>query len=1024
MKIPMRRYIALVILAVMLIGILPVAPIAAATTHAFYGDYDDVATVYDYGSCPSMQGLAVGSQKMYTIKINGSDNLAVITMTDKDTGSSTRLYNVDAGSYYFNYMGHANDMDVWGIDGYSNIFVTSTNEGSNAIVRLKRDGNNLTKVASYRLTYNGVDTCATAMAIRSVSGGMINFITKLGMNIYTGSVSVSATSATIPLTKLCTIDKSKVYIKGVEENLTDWVNQGFGYYENTLFVPVTGPDDQLNRSVIMVYNLDNVVQGSTIYPTESIVFRVTSGAYSALFEIESCDICSGDKKMYFNTNRRVTNSDTNHDGVSYFMDYTFSKPAYSFDDTKHYVVRYDANGGSGTMEDTAVPYGVTTALRKNAFTKTGYKFVGWHAYRTTQNQWYYTNGSSSGWYKEGSQPSGYTKSVYSDGAGVAKTTSVHKDLTIFEAQWEPIDYTITWTVNGQQYAQTTARYGETISAPAYTAPTGYHFSGWTVPATMPAQNLTLDATLTSNNYTVTWVVGGTSTFEDYQYGETPVFKGSTDKASDGCTTYTFAGWDKKIAAVTGNVTYTATYTQSTNHSWKDATCTSPMTCGNCGETQGESLGHKYEAEVLKPTCTAGGYTTHTCRVCGDNYQDNFLAPSGHSYDDGEVTTQPDCATTGVITFTCGSCGAHKTEDVASVGHSWSNGNCITCGEICTHTFENGTCTTCGMVKPAVLPVLNPTGATLSLEGEVMYKVYFNVDDPSFIKSMGMLTFNTQPANGNMENADEVISKVELVNGTYIASSNGIPAKMLGDEVYICLYAQLEDGTYVYSRVIKYSGKIYADYMLDYRSDDPGLQQVVVAMLNYGAEAQTFFGYKTDSLMNADLTESEKNMIVDYNSTLVPSRALPDAGKTGNFPKSDKFSYRSASMVLEGALAINYRFVPSLTPASGLTLYYWTEDTYNSVDALSLDNIDGQMTMEQDASGYYTATYDGLAAKQMGDVIYIAAVYESNGETHTTGVIAYSLYTYCNDAVTYKQPSAEIAKAAAVYGYYAEKYFGN
>ena len=196
------------------------------------------------------------------------------------------------------------------------------------------------------------------------------------------------------------------------------------------------------------------------------------------------------------------------------------------------------------------------------------------------------------------------------------------------------------------------------------------------------------------------------------------------------------------------------------------------------------------------------------------------------------------------------------------------------------------------------------------------------------------------------------------------------------------------------------------------------------MLNYGAEAQTFFGYKTDSLMNADLTESEKNMIVAYNSTLVPSRALPDAGKTGNFPKSDKFSYRSASMVLEGALAINYRFVPSLTPDSGLTLYYWTEDTYNSVDALSLDNIDGQMTMEQDASGYYTATYDGLAAKQMGDVIYIAAVYESNGETHTTGVIAYSLYTYCNDAVTYKQPSAEIAKAAAVYGYYAENYFGN
>ena len=203
----MRCMIALLSLVVLLVGMVQI-PTEASAANAFYGDYTDVSKIYDYGSCPSMQGLAVGSQKLYTVKIGSNDSLAFISMTDKDTGSTTKLYNSDAGSYYFDYLGHANDMDVWGIDGYSNLFVTTTNEGSNAIVRLKRSGNNLTKVASYSLTYNGEATCATALAVKSVSNGVITFITKLGMNLYTGSVSTSATSANIELTKLCTISKS------------------------------------------------------------------------------------------------------------------------------------------------------------------------------------------------------------------------------------------------------------------------------------------------------------------------------------------------------------------------------------------------------------------------------------------------------------------------------------------------------------------------------------------------------------------------------------------------------------------------------------------------------------------------------------------------------------------------------------------------------------------------------------------------------------------------------------------------
>jgi uncharacterized repeat protein (TIGR02543 family) len=223
-----------------------------------------------------------------------------------------------------------------------------------------------------------------------------------------------------------------------------------------------------------------VITGSTIRPSEAIVFRVTSGAYSALFEIESCDISSGDNKLYFGVQRRKTTSDTNHDGICVFDGYTFVKltdPA----SYKSFTVQYNANGGSGSMASTVVPYGVNTKLRANTFTKSGGKFVGWTAYRTTQQQWYYTNGSTSAWYAEGSQPSGYTKYIYKDAVGVAKTSSVDGDVVNLYAQWDTSTYTVRYDANGGTgtMADTQVTYGINTALRGNTfTRSGYRFTGW------------------------------------------------------------------------------------------------------------------------------------------------------------------------------------------------------------------------------------------------------------------------------------------------------------------------------------------------------------------------------------------------------------------------------------------------------------------------------------------------------------------------------------------------------------------
>ncbi len=905
------RLLIAVLLATLLLPNLNTAEPARAAD--FYGDYEDVAKIKDYGSCPSMQGLAVGSQMLYTIKINSNDTLANIYMTDKDTGTTTRMTDSSDGSYYFSGFGHANDMAVWGIDGYSNIFVTSTEEGDGAIVRLKRSGSQLTHVASYSFSYNGSPIAVTAFDIMSVSGGKINFITKLSQTVYTGSVDVSATKADIPLTKLCNISKDRVIIKGQTLDLSNWVNQGFGYHNNTLFVPITGPDGELNRSVVCVYNLTDVVPGSTIYPTESLAFRVTSGAYSALFEIESVDICSGDNMLYFNTNRRVTNSDTNHDGVSHFTGYTFSKIAYNLDDSKHFTARFLPNGGTGTMEDLTVFNGVSTPLTKNAFTRSGYTFSGWTAHRVQQDLWYYTDGTDTGWYAKGSQPSGWYLYVYKDGQKVSNTASIHKDTAEFYAQW--------------------------------------------------TRNTT---------YTVTWNVDGVKTTETYAKGEMPTFKGSTNKASSGCTSYTFTGWDKTITAVTGDVTYTAQYSESTNHNF----ITIP----------GKAA-----------TCTESGLTDGVkCSACGTVKTAQQVIPAaGH----GKAVTYVNNGDTHSATYDC--CGAVYVSNEA-------------------HSFDDSGKCVCGLVQDVAADLVSIAGFSLSFESNIQVNLYYKLTDATDIADHGVLVFYNSVNTPSMDNADEIIPSV-VSGSNFCGTTKGIPAKELGDTRYYVVYLKRSDGTVLYTDAYTYSPKQYALSRLE-KSSDQNLKSLCVAMLNYGAAAQEYFGYRTDDLMNATLTTEQQAMVTGFDSGLFAGAKKPDSSKQGNFAKTDTgFGSLSATVSFEGSFAINYYFTPNESVDDTLTLYYWSESDYAAAATLRTSNATGTVTMKLQPNGSYWAQVDGIAAKQLDDTYYVAGVYTSNTQLRCTGIVGYSLSKYCiNNAYG---NMGTLAQLTAMYGYYAAQYFG-
>ena len=85
----------------------------------------------------------------------------------------------------------------------------------------------------------------------------------------------------------------------------------------------------------------------------------------------------------------------------------------------------------------------------------------------------------------------------------------------------------------------------------------------------------------------------------------------------------------------------------------------------------DALGHNYGSVVTAPTCTAQGYTTHTCSTCGDSYVDDYTPVIAHSFSEWARVTNPTCTTEGLDERLC-ACGERETRPVDMLAHSYES----------------------------------------------------------------------------------------------------------------------------------------------------------------------------------------------------------------------------------------------------------------------------------------------------------------------------------------------------------------
>ncbi len=390
-------------------------------------------------------------------------------------------------------------------------------------------------------------------------------------------------------------------------------------------------------------------------------------------------------------------------------------------------------------------------------------------------------------------------------------------------------------------------------------------------------------------------------------------------------------------------------------------------CLNCGK----EVSHVYEAVVTAPSCTDQGYTTYTC-TCGNSYQDNFADALGHSYVDG----------------VCNICGAVNPDYVA----------------------------------PASITLAS---ATLSFEDEILYNLYFTVSNmDASADDMGLIMWDQEPADVTVNGGGTILDGAvyDEVNDRYMVSSMGIPGQYMGDTKYLMVYAKQSDGSYVYSNVHPYSAKIYCTSRLE-KSTNEKTKMLCVALMNYGAQSQLYFGHNTDTLMNAGL-DSYQHLVEAYRTDMMNPKDTVSAAKAGDFGvTASGFTSRTATMSADGNFSLNYYFTTAYA-ADHVTFYCWTAQDYANAAVLTAENASfvKEMTPTGSQNQFWT-DYRGIAAKEIDENVYVCGVYEVDGVTYSSGVIPYSIGYYCTRKAAASGDMQALAMATAVYCYYAKAYFG-
>lgn len=237
---------------------------------------------------------------------------------------------------------------------------------------------------------------------------------------------------------------------------------------------------------------------------------------------------------------------------------------------------------------------------------------------------------------------------------------------------------------------------------------------------------------------------------------------------------------------------------------------------------------------------------------------------------------------------------------------------------------------------------------------------------------------------------------------------GLTAVQMMDEVSAKLVMTAGGRTY-YSATDTYSIARYAITQLNKTDISPALRALCANLLRYGAKAQIFKGYRTNTLADRDMTAEHRALLTD--ADCVPFGSTNRVDSTLSAPQ---VTWTGKSLVLDTKVTL--RFVvalsdPTLAPKD-LTLRI----RYTDNKGVTKEAFLTQPTAYGNTYGWYSFTFDGLLASELRTVL-TATVY--CGDTPVSDTLYYSVDTYGNNKTG---TLLDLCKALFAYSDSARAYF--
>ena len=430
----------------------------------------------------------------------------------------------------------------------SPLFITS--DGKNTVESLNgiwRSSNTLCVIGDGSLTLNSALKLGQYTQFGGNSVTMTDGLTAYDLYIDSGSLTVTGDPQAITLrnqdiSNLYMGDGVRLFLGSSAQDATEAVIPQLSAEMQELYQRYLAEDNTLTNEEYSALNSALREQFKAIFRqlSDKTYVRFTNawdvayqpgenGSGNAVTDIKFYnDILTLRGKLFTRTGYTQTGWATVDGGEKvYGLDAVYTKnealTLYPVWNTNQYTITFDTNGGSEIAPITQ-DYG-TTITAPAAPTREGYTFIGWDR--------------------------------------DIPTTMPAENVTI-TAKWKVNSYTITFdTAGGSEIASITQDYGTAITVPESPTREGYTFIGWdkAIPATMPAENVTITAQWEINQYTITFDTAGGSEIAPITQDYGTNITAPADPTREG---YTFIGWDKEIPTTmpAENITITAR--------WKDS----------------------------------------------------------------------------------------------------------------------------------------------------------------------------------------------------------------------------------------------------------------------------------------------------------------------------------------------------------------------------------------------------------------------------------------------------------------------